>query len=49
MSKHEIGEREAALRRMREAQFGGKPVQAAAPALPKTSGKKPVKRKRAKR
>jgi hypothetical protein len=41
-----IGERELELRRQREAQFsGGKSVKSAAPELPKTSGKKPVKRK----
>ena len=50
MSK-EIGAREKALREMREAQF--KPVGFAkavkAATLPKTSGNKPVKRKRGKR
>ena len=41
-----IGERELELRRQREAQFTGKPAKAPAPPeLPKTSGKKPVKRK----
>ena len=44
-----IGEREEQLRRMREAQFGGKAVKAPAPELPKTAGRKPVKRKKAKR
>ena len=41
-----IGERELELRRQREAQFGGKPAKApAVPELPKTSGRKPVKKK----
>ena len=45
----EIGEREAGIRKMREEQHGGNPVKPPVPELPKTSGKKPVKRKRAKR
>jgi hypothetical protein len=45
MSK-QIGPREAALRAMREAE---KPAKATVPALPRTTGVKPVKRKAKKR
>ena len=44
-----VGARELELRRQREAQFRGKPAKAPVPELPKTSGVKPVKRKKAKR
>jgi hypothetical protein len=43
MSKQAIGPREAALRAMREAE---KLAKTAVPALPKTAGKRPIKRKR---
>jgi hypothetical protein len=46
MSKQAIGPREAALRAMREAV---KPAKVAVPAMPKTTGKRPVKRKKVKR
>jgi len=43
MSRQTIGPRESALRAMREAE---KPTKATVPALPKTSGIKPIKRRR---